>query len=81
MDARSYYEKHKPKSDSVMNLFKEQIIALMEGFAAMEAARVPKSVTNSPSTDYDKPVIGHFRDESEESNDDYSSTIRHFGQD
>ncbi len=83
MDARTYLRNNWPTSDSVLRIFEDDIVRLMEDFARLKESIVSKPTGNyvidQTCTDHD-PVIKHFRDDEPHMIDDNYSGImsQHF---
>ena len=64
MDARTYFKKHAKTEGSVIGMFEDQIVRLMDGYAAMKVRETPETIVyrDRPADD-DGPVIKHFQDD------------------
>ena len=62
MDARTYFKTHAKTDGSVMGMFEDKIIQLMEGYATMKVLEKPETIVyRDRPTEDDGPVIKHFQ--------------------
>lgn len=81
MDAKTYFKTHAKTEGSVIGMFEEQLIQLMDGYASMKVLERTEHLIPPPiDSGYDGPVIKHFQDDCPAPPDDGDGSIlgRHF---
>jgi hypothetical protein len=78
MNAKAYFKTHAKTEGSVMGMFEEPIIQLMEGYAIIKVLERTEPLIPPPlsSIEDDGPVIKHFQDDCQPPPDDgYGSVL------
>lgn len=77
MDAKTYFKTHAKTEGSVIGMFEEQLIQLMDGYASMKVLERTEHLIPPPiDSGYDGPVIKHFQDDCPPPPDDgYGSVL------